>query len=296
MPSAESKKNTADFRAEFWGVSLDGIAGTLGFRMCRRTSLMHVTLTGAVLGVACTGPGTLRFASDVRRCVVYVTFLAARTLPARRPIPPTGDDLLLMCGIAPLLQADSRASPRLKLFACDASPFGAHKCVAPVTAELWWTLRHLALEQGEHVRLRWSSSLLELTTSRCMCCARHSCRLVRALRIPVLGARSHQPSSPRNSRSSDTWQTGERAVNEPYVASTAASSSERFQRAKASQLRTSHSNASVRLCPSTCCGSHLGRTLPTRRREAPRSPAGDVHSPRGTSSSNCSVQVSRCRL
>ena len=52
MPSAESK-NTADFRAEFWGVSLDGIAGTLGFRMCRRTSLMYVTLTGAVLGVAC---------------------------------------------------------------------------------------------------------------------------------------------------------------------------------------------------------------------------------------------------
>ena len=77
MPTAVSK-GTADFWAEFWGGALDGIAGTLGFPMC--TSLIYVTLTGAVVGVTRTllqqllGPGTLLSASGVKRC-------AASTLP-----------------------------------------------------------------------------------------------------------------------------------------------------------------------------------------------------------------------
>ena len=141
MPTAESKE-TAAFRAEFWGGNLDGMKETLGIPMCSRTSLMYVTLTGAVLGVTRTSLqqllGAWNFALSFRRealCCLDVAFLAVGTLPTRRPIPPTGallDDLLLVCGIAPLLQADLRASPRLELFATDTSPFGAGACVAPV--------------------------------------------------------------------------------------------------------------------------------------------------------------------
>ena len=40
--STVENKGTADFRAEFWSVLLDGIAGTLGFSMRRRSSVMYV--------------------------------------------------------------------------------------------------------------------------------------------------------------------------------------------------------------------------------------------------------------
>ena len=141
MPTAQS-----DFRAEFWGGALDGTAGTLGFPMCKRTSLMYATLTGAVLGVTRTSLqqllGAWNTASSFRRealCCIDVAFLAARTLSTRRPTPPAGallDDLLFVCGIAPLLQAGLRTSLRLELFATDASPSSAGGCVAPVTEDL----------------------------------------------------------------------------------------------------------------------------------------------------------------
>ena len=109
-------------------------------------------------------------------CYLEVAFLAARTLPTRRLVPPTGvllDDLLLVCGTAPLLQADLRASPRLELFATDVSSSGAGSCVACVTDDLWRAFHNLAEEQGERVRLCWGSSPppLELTPSRCACAA-----------------------------------------------------------------------------------------------------------------------------
>ena len=105
--------------------------------------------------------GAWNFALSFRRdalCCLDVAFLAARTIPTRRPIPPTGallDDLLLVCGVAPLLQADLRASLPLKFFATEASPSGAGACVAPVTEGLWKTLNNLAEEHGVHVRLSW---------------------------------------------------------------------------------------------------------------------------------------------
>ena len=123
--------------------------------------------------------GAWNFPLSFRRealCCVNVAFFAARTLPTRRPIPPTDtllDDMLFVCGIAPLLQADLRAPPRLELFATDASPSRAGACVAPVTDDWWRTLHNLAEEHGEHVRLNWGSSPppLELTSSRCACAA-----------------------------------------------------------------------------------------------------------------------------
>ena len=166
MPTAQSKE-AANFRAEFWGGALDGIAGTLGFLMGRRTSLMYVTLLGAVLGLNRTTLqqllGAWNFALSFRRealCCLDVAFVAARSLPTRKPIRASGallNDLLLVCGLAPLLQADLRASPRLELFATDASPSGAGACGAPVTSSLWRTLHNLAEEHGEHVRLSWGS-------------------------------------------------------------------------------------------------------------------------------------------
>ena len=87
--------------------------------------------------------------------------MSARKLPTRRPIPAHGallDDLLLVAGIAPLLQADLRAAPHHSLYATDASPSGAGACVAQVTPELWRVLYRIAEERGEHVRLDWGST------------------------------------------------------------------------------------------------------------------------------------------
>ena len=107
MPTARSKGD-AGFRAEFRGGALDGIAGTLGFPMGRRTSLMFVTLTGAVLGVTRTTfqqlLGAWNFALNFRR-------EASRCLDVLQN-GALLDDMLLVCGIGPLLQADLRASPR----------------------------------------------------------------------------------------------------------------------------------------------------------------------------------------
>ena len=113
-PCPAQSKRDATVHAEFWSGALDGVAGTLGFPMCRRTSLLFVTLTGVVLGVARTPLqhllGAWNFALSFRReasCCLGVAFLG--TLPVRRPVPTNGavlEGLFLVCGIAPLLQAD----------------------------------------------------------------------------------------------------------------------------------------------------------------------------------------------
>ena len=167
---------------------------------------MYVTLTGAVLGVARTSLqqllGAWNSALSFRRealCCLDVASLAARTLPTRRPIPSTCallDHLLLVCGIAPLLQADLRASPRLELFATDASPAGAGACVAPVTEDLWRTLqpcRRTGRACAPQLGLLSASAGTYAIAVR-LCCARHSRRLVCALRVPVPRARSYQRS------------------------------------------------------------------------------------------------------
>ena len=109
MPTAQSKE-AANFRAEFWGGALDGIAGTLGFPVGRRTSLMYVTLLGAVLGFTRTTLqqllGAWNFALSFSRealCCFDVAFVAARSLPIRKPTPASGalfNNLLLVCGLA----------------------------------------------------------------------------------------------------------------------------------------------------------------------------------------------------
>ena len=82
MPTVQSKEN-AGFCAEFWGGSLDGIASTLCFPMCRRTSLMYVTITGAVLGVTRTTLQQLLGAWNFALCFRRVFVLSRRCLPRR---------------------------------------------------------------------------------------------------------------------------------------------------------------------------------------------------------------------
>ena len=62
------------------------------------------------------------------------------------------DELPLVTGLAPLLQANLRAEPYEKLYVSDASPSGAGAgdCVAPITQEAWLALYDLAVETGEH--------------------------------------------------------------------------------------------------------------------------------------------------
>ena len=119
MPTAQSE-GAAGVRAEFWD-GAHGIAGTLGIPISRRTSLVYVTLTGAVLGVARTSLQQLLGA--------WMKHHAVSTLPSWRhacflrvAIGALLDGQLLLCGIGPLLQADLRTSPRLQIFATDATP------------------------------------------------------------------------------------------------------------------------------------------------------------------------------
>ena len=65
------------------------------------------------------------------------------------------DELLLITGLAPLLETNSRAELCEKLHATDASPSGAGGCFASLAREDWLALYELAEEKGQHVRLDW---------------------------------------------------------------------------------------------------------------------------------------------
>ena len=294
MPTAESER-AADFRPAFWGGSLEGIAGTLGFHMCRRTSLMYVTLTGAVLGVTRTTSQQLLgawnlaliFRREALRCL-DVAFLAAQTLPTRRPIPASCallDDLLLVLHRAAAASRSEgyttsgvirhRRQPILSQSVCGSS-------FRKPMAERSTNLRKNRESMCDSGGLLSASTGTHSVAVR-MCCARHSLRLVCALRVPVPRARTHQRARAHRSdvareASGDPWREGK----ESCVASTAASSSEQSQKAAHPQGGSTlasddwHSSVLVRPCQSTCCGCHLGSTLLTHLREEPRSPTGHV--------------------
>ena len=160
-----SDKSCSGFKTEFWGSALDGISGSLGFSMPRLTALMYVTLLGARLGITRGSLqqilGAWNLALSFRKealCCLDDAFLCARKLPRRRHTPAHGallDDLLLVAGIGPLLQADLHTQPRYDLFATDASPSGAGACIAKVTPGVWHSLYRIAKERGKQVQLDW---------------------------------------------------------------------------------------------------------------------------------------------
>ena len=65
------------------------------------------------------------------------------------------DELLLITGLAPLLETNLRVEPCEKLYTTDASPGGAGGCAASITQDDWFALCDLAEEDGEHARLDW---------------------------------------------------------------------------------------------------------------------------------------------
>ena len=65
------------------------------------------------------------------------------SLSTQRYVSPEGallDEMLLACGLAPLLQADLRVEPHLELHATDASNSSAGARRASVSPELWRSL------------------------------------------------------------------------------------------------------------------------------------------------------------
>ena len=122
----------------------------------------------------------------------------------------------------------------------------------------------------------------------CMCRARHSCRLVGALRVPVPRTRSYQrarahrvnvareaPRTPGCTQTENLMLRGQprRPLSDQKVVLR--------QGISILDFGGLHSSVSVRTCRSTCCGCHLWGTLPTRRRVAALSPVGHARSRRG---------------
>ena len=236
MPTSESK-GAADFRAEFWGGSLDGIARTLGFPMGRRTSLMY------------------------ERCVVS-------TLPSKL--------LARFLRVVPFRQpARSRTTcpscaasrPCCKLIYVHrlawSSSLPTQVLLVPGVwlqhAELWRTLCNLAEEQGEHVRLSWGASPASARTHAVTVC---SAALVTPARSVLCGYQFRAPD-----------QSHQRAGG--HSPDVARQTSGKLGGAQAKNLvlrrqpRRAWRSLSVRPCRSTCCGCHLGPT-----RAAPRPPVG----------------------
>ena len=152
MPTSAGKSGST-LAGEFWGGHLDGVAGTLGFPLERRVSLMLITMLVAATGVSRTLLQRLFGA-----CTVIIAFLreafvcldvahaAAATLAPSRRCQVKGalfGELLLVTGLAPLLETKLRAEPGEKLYATDASPEGAGECAASITQEDWFTLYDL---------------------------------------------------------------------------------------------------------------------------------------------------------
>ena len=114
MPTSSGKTDTA-FQAEFWSGALNGITESLGFLMC--VTLLRAT-PGVTRGSLQQLLGAWNFAVSFRRealCCLDVASVSAQKLSTRRHVPPEGallDNLLLVRGLGPLLQADLRAEPR----------------------------------------------------------------------------------------------------------------------------------------------------------------------------------------
>ena len=114
---------------------MDGVSGTLGFPLERRLSLLLTTMLIAAVGVnedaLATPLGGWAFAVAFRREVLAgldVSHTAAATLPPCRGCRVNDaqlDELLLVTGIAPLLQTNLREKTCSKLYATDGVELAA---------------------------------------------------------------------------------------------------------------------------------------------------------------------------
>ena len=170
-----SKRIDGALRSTFWGASLRGDEGLIGFSPERRASLCAATLIAATSGVSGVELqrllGLWVFAAGFRRealSVIGSSFTLARLMPPFRRTMLTGpvlDELLTLVGISPLLDSDLRTDAlrdddgQALLFATDADGEGGlGGCEAPVEEEVWARLYALGEEKGEYVRLDWADS------------------------------------------------------------------------------------------------------------------------------------------
>ena len=138
---------------EFWGGRLDGVSGTLGFPLERRVrscssrcwSLRYRASIGPSYGVSLEGGHSPSLFGREAFASLDVSYTAATTLPPSRRCRLNRalfDELLLVTGLAPLLQMNLRAEP------CETF------------TEDWLRCLHVGgladeKEKGEHVRLDW---------------------------------------------------------------------------------------------------------------------------------------------
>ena len=161
MPTNAGKSGNT-LTGEFWG-HLNGVAGTLGFPLWRRVSLMLITMLVAATGAHRTllqrliggWAFALAFRREALACLDVAHSAAASLAPSRRCRVRGAliDELLLVTGPAPLLKTNLSPEPRENLHAADASPDGAGGCSASTTQDVFLLLYDLAEEKEEHVRL-----------------------------------------------------------------------------------------------------------------------------------------------
>jgi len=173
LPVKADKSGEPALAASFWGASLRGKEGLLGFSLERRAGLAAATLVGIRSGVS-GGEllqllGVWTFAAGFKRealAILGSAFVLARELPRRTRVVPKGpvlDELLALVGLFPLMDADLRtdslrdAVGRPLIFATDAEGSGGlGGCEAATDDETWSRLYSLAEERGEYVRLDWA--------------------------------------------------------------------------------------------------------------------------------------------
>ena len=127
---------------EFWGGHLDGVAGTLGFPLERRVSLVLIMILVAAAGANRTllrrllggWAFALAFGRQAFACLDVACSAAASLAPTRRCRVSGAllDELLLITGLAPLFETNLRAEPCDKLYAAQDSPDGAGGCPTSV--------------------------------------------------------------------------------------------------------------------------------------------------------------------
>eukprot|EP00971_Amphidinium_carterae_P187688 3725056-Amphidinium_carterae.1 len=163
----KEKGQDAQLNATFWGASLRGEQGLLGYSVDRRSSLSAVTLFALAFGASGNQLrqllGTWGFCLGFRREAMSIlgsSFSVVSMMKPRVRVLVSGsllDELLVLIAIAPIMEADLRTPPlkragELVVFATDAEGSGGiGGCVAPIDVHRWKLLYALAEERGAYV-------------------------------------------------------------------------------------------------------------------------------------------------
>eukprot|EP00971_Amphidinium_carterae_P195176 3873124-Amphidinium_carterae.1 len=163
----KEKGEDGQLDASFWGASLRGREGMLGYSVDRRSSLAAITLFALAFGA--TGNhlrqllGTWSFCLGFRREAMSIMgscfALVSEMRPCMRVLVSGSllDEFLVLFALAPILEADLRTPPLKQagkhvVFATDAEGSGGiGGCSAPISTERWKVLYALAEEKGAYV-------------------------------------------------------------------------------------------------------------------------------------------------